>query len=156
MRMVLLQLFGMVLLFGVILLASPQLVRHLGGLVLRPFSWRLPLPTFLVRKSLERNSGRFAAAVCGLAVVLVAMVALKHITYALHGEVRAFGDKAMVGRWFLWAEGDKPVTRDQARGVEQLDGVQAADLFMGEARGPFPHRKAPHAQGPHGRGTEKG
>ena len=137
MRNVLAQLFGMVLLFGVILLIAPRLVRGLGGVLLRPLTRRLPLPVFLVEKSLHRGAGRFAAAVCGLSVVLVAMVALKHITYALHGEVRNFSAEAMADRWFLWAKG-AAMTRDQARAVEQVAGVRHADLFLGPARAPFP------------------
>jgi putative ABC transport system permease protein len=137
MRVVLMQLFGMVLVFGVILLITPRLVQGLGGVLIRPLAGRLPLPVFLVEKSLQRGAGRFAATVCGLSVVLVAMVALKHITYALHGEVRSFSAAAMTNRWFLWAK-DAPVTTDQARAVEQVPGVLAADLFVGEARAPFP------------------
>jgi len=137
MQVVLAQLFGIVLLFGVILLVAPRLVQGLGGLLLAPLARRLPLPVFLVQKSLQRSSGRFAAAVCGLAVVLVAMVALKHITYALRGEVRNFSAEAMEGRWFLWTKSG-PVTMDQARSVEQVDGVRAVDLLTTQASPQFP------------------
>ena len=65
------------------------------------------------------------------------MVALKHITYALHGEVRNFSAEAMADRWFLWAKG-AAMTRDQARAVEQVAGVRHVDLFIGPARAPFP------------------
>lgn len=137
MQVVLAQLFGIVLLFGLILLLAPRLVQGLGGILLAPLARRLPLPVFLVEKSLQRSAGRFAAAVCGLAVVLVAMVALKHITYALRGEVRNFSAAAMDHRWFLWPERG-PVTMDQARSVEQVEGVRAADLLTRAALAPFP------------------
>lgn len=126
------QLGAMLLLFGGVLLIAPGVVRRLGVLLLAPLRRSLRLPTFLLRKALERSSGRFAASVCGLAVVLLALVALKHITYALRGEVQAFGAVAMRDRLFLRC--DRPITVAEAEKLGEIEHVLQVDVFEGRAQ----------------------
>ena len=134
---VLLQVVGIVMLFGGVLLLSPKLVRVGGAAVLYPFERRLPLPTFLVQKAMSRGPGRFAAAVCGLAVVLVALIALKHITYSLRAEVKQFSAQTMDDHLFFairesGATGgigatDPENTKYRPRRVTDLAAIQAID-----------------------------
>ncbi|MCA8956201.1 MAG: FtsX-like permease family protein, partial [Planctomycetes bacterium] len=128
-RLVLLQVAAIVMLFGGLLLVAPRLIDFGGRLVLRPLRRVWPLPVFLVEKAVHRSPGRFAAAVCGLAVVLVAMVALKHITYALRAEVRQFSAAAMDGRLYFFDAA--PRTAADLRGVHTLPGVRSAELIAG-------------------------
>jgi putative ABC transport system permease protein len=126
------QLGAMLLLFGGVLLVAPGVVRRAGVALLRPLRPLLRLPTFLLDKALRRNPGRYAASVCGLAVVLLALVSLKHITFALRGEVRAFGAVTMEDRLFLRCEA--PITPAEASKLEQLPAVVSADVFEGRAQ----------------------
>lgn len=131
---VLAQLGAMVLLFGGVLLVSPGLVRGLGGFLLRPWRGR-GLAAFLVDKALRRGPGRFAAAVCGLAVVLLAMVGLESLTHALRGEALRFGATAMERRLFVRCA---PVSAaEAARAVAGLEGVEAVEIFEGSVEAPF-------------------
>ncbi len=131
---ILLQLGGMVLLFGGVLLLSPGLVRLLGAILLKPIRKFLPLPAFLVQKALSRSPGRFAAAVCGLTVVLVAMVALKHITYGLRGEIQDFAVQAMDRQVFMQGA---PQTAERLKFLQKIEGVEEVNLFYGSAKAPF-------------------
>ncbi len=125
------QLGAMLLLFGGVLLVAPGVVRRAGGWILWPLRRILPLPTFLLGKSLQRAPGRFAASVCGLAVVLLALVALKHITYALRGEVDRFAAVTMEDRLFVQGAG---VTVAEARALATVGNVVAVDAFEGRVR----------------------
>ncbi|MEZ5965138.1 MAG: ABC transporter permease [Planctomycetota bacterium] len=126
------QLGAMLLLFGGVLLVAPGVVRRVGTLLLWPARAVLRLPSFLTQKALERSSGRFAASVCGLAVVLLALVALKHITYSLRGEVAAFGAVTMRDRLFLRCE--QPITVARAAELGHIEHVLGVDAFEGRAR----------------------
>lgn len=132
---VLVQMGGMILVFGLVLLASPRLVSWLGTGVLLPLRRVFPLVTFLMVKTLRRNPGRIAASVCGLSVVLLALVSLKSITYALRSEVRDFAVTALDQRLFLETE---PVTAEHARTLAQVPGVAAVDPLEGRVQAPFP------------------
>ena len=125
---VLAQLGAMLLLFGGVLLVAPGVVRRTGALLLWPLRPLLRLPVFLLTRSLQRNPGRFAASVCGLAVVLLAMVGLKHVTAALRGEVEQFGRTTMVGRLFLKCD---PVTVEAAQSLVDVAGVAAVEPMQG-------------------------
>ena len=94
-----------------------------------PLRRRLPLPTFMVQKILTRAPGRFASAVCGLSVVLVSLVALKHITYALWAEVRQFSAVSMDDRVFL--KDDRVVDLGVLAKVQSMPGVERAEFFTG-------------------------
>jgi putative ABC transport system permease protein len=136
-RAVLLQLGSMILLFGGMLLVSPRLVQVLGRGALAPLRRRLRLPVFLVDKFLQQSPGRFAAAVCGLAVVLMALLALKSITYALRAEAREFGDVAMGNRLFVKCD---PVPAGRARDLLRIPGVAGGELFTTDVAARFPLR----------------
>ncbi|MDP6928078.1 MAG: FtsX-like permease family protein, partial [Planctomycetota bacterium] len=125
---VLAQLGGMVLLFGGLLLVSPHVIRFLGGLVLIPLRRLLRLPAFLVGKAMRQNSGRFAASVCGLAIVLMALVGLKSITAALADEQRQFGETAMKDRLFIKCA---PLTPAQLQPLREIAGIKKVDAFEG-------------------------
>ena len=75
-RMVLLELGGMLGLFGGVLLLAPGLTAMLGRAMLLPFRAFSPMATWLVDKVLKRSSGRVSAAVCGLSAVLLATLRL--------------------------------------------------------------------------------
>jgi len=130
--LVLAQLGAMLLLFGGALLVAPSIVRRIGVALLWPVRRLLRLPVFITEKALVRSSGRFAASVCGLAVVLLALVSLKHITYALRGEVREFGAVTMRDRLFLRC--DRPVTVAAAERLASVDKVLQVDVFEGRAQ----------------------
>lgn len=127
------QLGAMLLLFGGVLLIAPGVVRRVGVALLWPLRrfWRLP--TFLTEKALRRSSGRFAASVCGLAVVLLALVSLKHITYALRGEVAAFGAVTMRDRLFLRCDAG-PITVADANKLESVAKVTRVEVLEGRAQ----------------------
>ena len=137
-RIVLVQLGGMILLFGGVLLVAPKLVQTAGALLLRPLRRLMPLPVFLVGRFLQQSPGRFAAAVCGLSVVLMALLALKSITYGLRGEAVQFGREAMQRKLFLKCS---PVDRAEAKSLVTIPGVVRTELFEGQAIMPrFPLR----------------
>jgi putative ABC transport system permease protein len=129
------QLAGMVLLFGGVLLAAPRAVRWLGRPVLAILARRAPLIAVLADRSLARDAGRFAASVCGLAVVLLAYVGLEHLTASLRGEVEQFGADAMTYRVFV---AGPPVTPEVAASVADLPGVRSVEPFEGQVAVPFP------------------
>jgi ABC-type lipoprotein release transport system permease subunit len=139
-RNVLLQAGGIVVLFGGVLLISPHIVRAGGRAFLRPLKRRLPLSTFMVDKTIARNPGRFSAAVCGLAVVLVALVALKHITFALRAEVRQFSVHTMDNHVFFKGE---PRQLEDVKMVQSIDGVVSAEFFGDDVRLSFLLRGLP-------------
>jgi putative ABC transport system permease protein len=132
---VLAQLGAMILLVGGVLLVAPVLVRAAGGLVLWPVRRVARLPAFLAGKALQQNPGRFAAAVCGLAVVLLALLGLRHITAALRGDAQAFGAVAMPERLFLRGT---PAPRALLQPLAELPDVRSADFFEGSVRLGFP------------------
>ncbi|MCC6671434.1 MAG: FtsX-like permease family protein [Planctomycetes bacterium] len=132
---VLLQLGATILLFGGVLLLVPRLVLGLGRLVLVPLRLFTPLGSFLLDKAMARNPGRFAASVCGLAVVLLALLALKHVTYALRGETWEFGARTMLGRLFLEGAG---IGAAEAATLGQVPGVRAVEPHLGRVAAPIP------------------
>ena len=94
-RAVLLELAGILGLFGGVLLLAPGLTTLLGRallLPLRPFS---AMATWLVDKVLKRAGGRVAASVCGLSAVMLATLGLKTLTGSLEAEVGQFGREAL-------------------------------------------------------------
>lgn len=125
------QLGAMLLLFGGVLLIAPGVVRRAGAWILWPLRRVMPLPTFLLGKSLARAPGRFAASVCGLAVVLLALVALKHITWSLRGEVDQFAAVTLKDRLFVQGA---PVTAAEAQALSTIESVAAVDAFEGRVR----------------------
>ena len=132
MRVVLLELGGMLSLFGGVLLLAPWSVALLGRALLLPFRLPLPLASWLVGKVLQRAPGRVAAAVCGLSAVLLALLGLKSLTWSLRAEVRQFAAAALDERLFLRTA---PVEPERAAALATLPGVARVDLFEGEERG---------------------
>jgi putative ABC transport system permease protein len=133
-RVVLLQLGALLLAFGGLLLLAPALIRTAGRALLRPLARVWPLPVHLCDKALTRQTGRFAASVCGLGLVLVAWLGLESLTTALHGDARAFGRRALEDRLFVRGEG---VTEAAARGLADLPGVRAVDPLLGPVFAPL-------------------
>ncbi|MCA8975569.1 MAG: FtsX-like permease family protein [Planctomycetes bacterium] len=129
---VLLQLVGMLGLFGSVLLLAPGIVALGGRLLLLPFRLVLPMSSWLVGKVVQRSSGRVAAAVCGLSAVLIALIGLKTLTFSLRAEVHQFERQALAGRHFLRS---LPVTPEVADGLSALPGVLQVDACEGEQRG---------------------
>ncbi len=130
-RMVLVQLAGLLAVFGSVLLLAPQLVVWLGRVLLWPLRLLAPLSGWLVAKALQRNPGRIAAAVCGLSAVLLALLGLKALTYSLRAEVDQFSARALDGRMFLRIGA---ATAAQAAQLAQVPGVAGVDLCEGEER----------------------
>lgn len=133
-RSVLLQLGGLVLAFGVVLLVSPRLVRLVGKLLVRPWRRIGELPAFLVERGLARASGRFAASVCGLAIVLLAIIAVGSITAAMRAEIVDFGDRTTAHRIFL-GFGARATTSLTA--LHDIEGVEHVELHEGRRTVPF-------------------
>lgn len=131
-RMVLLQLVGMLGLFGGVLLLAPHSVAVLGRVLLLPVRLLAPMAGWLVGKVVARSAGRVAAAVCGLSAVLLALIGLKSVTASLHAEVGQFAAQALDDRLFLRAG---PVVPEAARQLLSVPGVRQLDLFEGEERG---------------------
>ncbi len=132
MRMVLLQLVGVLGLFGSVLLLAPGLTSLLGRVLLLPLRPWFPLSAWLVAKVVTRSAGRIAASVCGLSAVLLAVLGLKSITHSLHAEVGAFARQALVGRVFLRCQ---PNTMAAVAPLAALPGVARVEAFEGEERG---------------------
>ncbi|HEB52840.1 MAG TPA: FtsX-like permease family protein [bacterium] len=130
-RAVLLELGGMLGLFGGVLLLAPGLTSLLGRALLLPFRAFSPMATWLVGKVLKRSAGRVSAAVCGLAAVLLATLGLKALTASLDAEVRTFARAALDGRYFLRCE---PVRPAAAAALGEIPGVARVDAFEGEER----------------------
>src|SRR5262249_59011099 len=80
---------------------APAALAVLGRALLVPVGLLLPLPAWLCRKTLQRQAGRIAAGVVGLAVVLLAFLGLKSITASLRGEVDQFAAAALTGCAFV-------------------------------------------------------
>jgi putative ABC transport system permease protein len=130
-RFVLVQLYALALVFGALLLLAPSVVRALAApllFVLRFFRrWRLP--AFLVGRALQRDTGRFAASMCGLAVVLVAWIALQSITAALHADIDRFYDDAMAGRVYVRTRAG--TTAEDLASLQRLPNVASATPVTG-------------------------
>ncbi|MBL8730490.1 MAG: ABC transporter permease [Planctomycetes bacterium] len=131
-RTVLLELAGMLGLFGGVLLLAPWSVALLGRLLLLPFRLVMPMAAWLVSKVVARSAGRVAAAVCGLSAVLLALLGLKSLTASLRADVQQFAAVALERKLLLRAA---PVRPELAAGLAALPGVERADLFEGEERG---------------------
>ncbi len=130
-RTVLLELVGILGLFGGVLLLAPGFTTLLGrGLLLplRPFS---PMATWLVDKVLKRAGGRVSAAVCGLSAVMLATLGLKTLTGSLEAEVGQFGAQALQAVLLVQCE---PATRQELQGRAAVEGVAAVAAFEGEVR----------------------
>ncbi len=132
MRMVLLQLAGILGLFGSVLLLAPGLTSLLGRALVLPLRPLLPMSSWLVAKVLGRASGRIAASVCGLSAVLLAVLGLKSITHSLHADVGNFAAAALHERVFVRCQ---PTTPAAAQALAALPGVAAVEAFEGEERG---------------------
>ncbi len=130
-RLVLLQLGGMLGLFGTVLLLAPGLTSWLGRALLWPVRPLFPLAGWLVAKVVARSAGRIAASVCGLSAVLLAVLGLKSITHSLHADVGVFAQKALVDRVFVRTQ---PITIEAARQLAALPGVAAIEAFEGDER----------------------
>ncbi len=128
------QLGGMILVFGALLLLVPRLVQVGGEYLLRTLPSKWALSAFMNRKSLAQQPGRFAASVCGLAVVLVAVIALKSITWSLRAEVRQFGERAMENQVFV---SGTAVEAEQALAFAELPGVASVQIYEGVRNVPF-------------------
>jgi putative ABC transport system permease protein len=131
-RTVLLELAGMLGLFGGVLLLAPWSVALLGRLLLLPFRVLMPMAAWLVGKVVARSAGRVAAAVCGLSAVLLALLGLKSLTASLRADVQQFAAVALEQQLLLRAT---PVRPELAAQLAALPGVERADLFEGEERG---------------------
>jgi putative ABC transport system permease protein len=131
-RVVLLELAGMLGLFGGVLLLAPGSVASLGRILLLPCRWLLPMAGFLVGKVVTRAAGRVAAAVCGLSAVLLALLGLKSVTASLRADVRQFAAAALEQRLLLRAA---PVRPELVAQLAAVPGVRQVDAFEGEERG---------------------
>ena len=130
-RMVLLELFGMLGLFGGVLLLAPGMTALLGRAMLLPFRPFAGMATWLVDKVLKRSSGRVAASVCGLSAVLLALLGLKSLTRSLEADVDVFAGAALHNVMFVQCE---PTTVANAQLLAKVAGVQQVDAFEGEVR----------------------
>jgi putative ABC transport system permease protein len=126
---VLLELVGMLGLFGSVLLLAPGAVAVLGRLFLLPMRLVAPMSAWLVGKVVSRSAGRVAAAVCGLSAVLLALLGLKSVTGSLRAEVDVFAQQALDDRMFLRST---PATPAAVAKLATLKGVQQVDAFEGE------------------------
>ena len=131
MRMVLLQLVGILGLFGTVLLLAPGITSLLGGALLLPVRPLFPMAAWLVGKVVQRTAGRIAASVCGLAAVLLAVLGLKSITHSLHADVGAFAGTALVQRVFVRCQ---PTTAEAAQRLAAVPGVAGVEAFEGDVR----------------------
>ena len=131
-RMVLLELAGMLGVFGSVLLLAPWIVALLGRALLLPFRLMLPMAAWLVGKVVSRSAGRVAAAVCGLSAVLLALLGLKSVTASLRAEVTAFAGQALAERLFLRSS---PTLPEKAQQLATVPGVLRVEAFEGEERG---------------------
>lgn len=131
-RVVLLELVGMLGLFGSVLLLAPGITTLLGRALVLPGRLVFPLAAWLVGKVLARSAGRVAAAVCGLAAVLLALLGLKSLTASLERDVDNFAAQAIDGRAFVRCQPALPAT---VRQLAQVPGVVRVDAFEGEERG---------------------
>ncbi|MCK5942163.1 MAG: ABC transporter permease [Planctomycetes bacterium] len=130
-RTVLLELCGILGLFGGVLLLAPGLTTMLGRALLlpvRPFS---PMATWLVDKVLKRAGGRVSAAVCGLSAVMLATLGLKTLTGSLEAEVGQFARQALRDVLIVQCE---PTTAANAQRLAAAEGVRRVDAFEGEVR----------------------
>lgn len=130
-RMVLLQLVGMLGLFGGVLLLAPGITALLGRGLLLPFRGISRMAAWLVDKVLKRAPGRVSAAVCGLSAVLLALLGLKSLTGSLRAEIDIFADAALQNVMFLQCE---PTTLQAAQNLSEVDGVRQVDAYQGEVR----------------------
>lgn len=130
-RMVLLQLAGMLGLFGSVLLLAPGLTSLLGRALLLPLRPFAPLSTWLVANVLRRSAGRVSAAVCGLSAVLLATLGLKTLTGSLVAEVDQFEQQALTKTLFVQCE---PTTIERAQSIAKTPGVLRVDAFEGDVR----------------------
>jgi hypothetical protein len=126
-RMVLLQLVGMLGLFGSVLLLAPGAVAVLGRLLL-PMRLVAPMSAWLVGKVVSRSAGRVAAAVCGLSAVLLAVLGLKSVTGSLRAEVDVFAQQALDDRMFLRCT---PATPAAVAKLATLPGVRRSRRSRG-------------------------
>lgn len=128
---VLLEMGGMVAMIGGLLLLAPVCLAVLGRLILLPVRPVAPLSAWLCSKAIERQPGRTAAAVVGLAAVLVALLGLKSITASLRGDVQQFAEGALRDRAFA----EMPErTVEQCRPLLDLPGVVGYEAIEGEVR----------------------
>ncbi len=134
-RAVLGQLAALLGVFGVVLLLAPWILRVAGYVLLAPVQRFAPLPVHLTRKALQGQTGRFAASVCGLGIVLVAGIGLESLTTALHGDARRFGREAMQDTVFVGL-GDG-ISLEQARALEALEGVEHVEALRGPVLAPY-------------------
>jgi putative ABC transport system permease protein len=128
---VLLELGGMLGLFGGVLLLAPGLTALLGRAMLLPFRPFSSMATWLVDKVLKRSSGRVSAAVCGLSAVLLALIGLKSLTRSLEADVDQFARAALTNVMFLQCE---PTTLTTAQLLAKVAGVRQVDAYEGEVR----------------------
>jgi putative ABC transport system permease protein len=129
---VLIELVGMLGLFGSVLLLAPWTVALLGRVLLWPLRLVVPMASWLVAKVVARAAGRVAAAVCGLSAVLLALLGLKSVTGSLRAEVDLFHAQALDERLFLRAA---PTPPEVAARLREIPGVLQVDAFEGEQRG---------------------
>lgn len=130
-RAVLLQLVGVLAVFGGVLLLAPGLTSWLGRLLLLPLRPFLPMSSWLVGKVLARSAGRVAAAVAGLAAVLLAILGLKTVTHSLHAEVSRFAVTTLRERVFVRTSPTPPAA---LAALATLPGVERVEVFEGEDR----------------------
>lgn len=130
-RVVLLQLAGMLGVFGGVLLLAPRITSLAGRALLLPLRPLLPMSSWLVGKVLARSAGRVAAAVCGLSAVLLALLGLKAVTASLRGDVYQFATQALDERLFLRCQS---TTADVAAGLAAVPGVRLVEPFAGDER----------------------
>lgn len=131
---VLAEMGGMLLAVGGLLLIAPATVAVGGRLLLLPLAAVRSLPAWLCGKSLQRQRGRVAASVVGLAAVLLALLGLESITAALRHDVVVFGRQALTERAFA----EVPArTAADCRAWQTIPGVRAVEPIEGEVAGPF-------------------
>ncbi|MEC7582674.1 MAG: FtsX-like permease family protein [Planctomycetota bacterium] len=132
--LVLLEMGGMVLAIGGLLLLAPVTLAIGGRVLLWPVARFVPLASWLCRKSVDRQSGRIAAGVVGLSAVLLAFLGLKSLTTSLRGDVREFAVEALNQRAFVEVPAS---TAESCADWAEIPGVAAVEPIEGEVAGPF-------------------
>jgi putative ABC transport system permease protein len=100
----------------------PNLVASLASALVRPTIRWFPLAGMLAARSLRESASRVGASVTAIALVTTAFVALKGMTASLAGEIRVWGEEAVIDK--VWIEDLDDANLDElTRELHTLPGV---------------------------------